>query len=348
MSYRDKLRKSTDPLIAGARRSSSHRGRRYQRTKGMADYFRLEGHWKEIRLINGEYTQSVFNTHTGEIVEDTLPYIEIYQHWDPQGYRSHLCSAGINEFSPEPCVGCTIQDGRRSTSRVFTIIHLAHYHKVPFVKDNKIVRKKDGEVVMIDKECEGNNCKMCASGDEKFFGKRLHMKLGLQHFGQLVAKASDLNEGCKCGGEIIESQFICPHCESMLIDMGDPDCTMTDREVYNARDNGMHCQKCGYLVDLLALPSCTSCEDPEPVTIFDVNTFVRKMGSGNSKDKRTILDVKFSSPCDLPEEYEGETEPMDLKAIFTPKPIPDQMRDWNFRGEVTNAKSNETEDYQGD
>lgn len=346
MSYRSQLKKSADPLLAGAKRSSSYRGKQYQRVKGIGDFFSLEKFWKEVRLINGNYTQQVWNAHTGELTEDTLPYIEIKQHWDPKGYRSHLCSSGVNEFDPQPCVGCTIQDGRFSVSRVFTVIHLANYHKTPFVKNGEIVRKKGGEVVMIDRECEGNNCKMCAAGDEKFFGKRSHMKLGLQHFGQLVAKVADLNQRCKCGGGIVESQFMCPHCNSILIDMGDPKCTMTDREVYNARENGIHCAKCGYTVDLIPLPSCDSCEKPQPVTIFDVNTFVRKIDSGNANDKRAILDVKFSEPCDLPKEYEGPVEPMDLQAIFTPKPIQDQMRDWNYRGEITNVRGHkETESY---
>ena len=345
MSYQSKLKGSADPLLAGAKRSSSSRGKPFKRTKGMGDYFALEKFWKEVRLVNGEYEQEVWNAHTGEIMQDTLPYIEIRQHWDNKNRKSHLCSAGINDFEPEPCVGCTIQEGRSSVSRVFTVIHLAHYHKTPFVKDGKLIRNRAGEPVMIDKECEGNNCKMCNSGDEKFFGKRLHLKLGLQHFGQLVAKVADLNQKCKCGGDIVESQFMCPHCEDILIDMGNPNCTLTDREVYNARENGIHCDKCGYTVDLIPLPSCDSCEEPQPVTIFDVNTFVRKIDSGNSRDKRTILDVKFSDPCELPEEYEGETDPMDLKEIFTPKPIKDQMQDWGYRGEVTNAKSRETESY---
>jgi hypothetical protein len=341
------MKKSQDPFLAGAKRSSTNRGRYARRTKGLGDYFALEKHWKTIRIIEGAYAQQVWNANKGEIVSDTLPYIEIGQHWDNQQRRSHLCSSGIDELSPKPCVGCTL-DIRATPSRVFTIIHLHDYHKTPFVKDGKLIRKHDGETVMIDRECEGRNCKMCAAGDEKFFGKRLHLKLGLQHFGQLVSKAEDLSMKCKCGGTLLQTQFLCPHCDDVLIDMDDPDCTMTDQEVYQARESGLHCPNCKYMVDLIPVSTCDECESPTPVSIFDVDVKIRKLDSGSGRDRRTALDVEFSDPCPIHKDYEGPTEQMDLQAIFTPKPIPDQMKDWKYRGEITNAQVSETESYDGD
>jgi hypothetical protein len=339
------MKRAQDPLIAGAKRSSTNRGRQAKRTKGAGDYFALEKMWKRIRFLNGQYEQQVWNANKGEIVNDVLPYIEILMHWDNQQRRTHQCSAGIDEMNSKPCVGCSL-DIRPSPNRVFTIIHLAHYHKTPWVKNNKIQRKKDGETVMIDKECEGKNCKMCASNDEKFFGKRLHMKLGLQHFGQLISKVEDLSQDCKCGGKLLQTQFECPQCENVLIDMDDPKCELSEKEVYDARENGYYCPHCRYMVDLIPIAACDSCEDPQPVTVFDLDVELRKMDSGTGRDKRTVLDVKFGKAGPIDKQYEGPTDPLPLQDIFAPKSIPDQKRDWKYRGEITNAAvSDESEAY---
>lgn len=338
-----------DSFTRGASRSRSRRGRSYRNPKGVYDYFRLDSAWQTIRIIEGEYKQTVFDAHTGEVDEDVLPYYSIDQHWDPVKRRYRNCSAGPNEFNPEPCVGCSIdKDSGNDTRRpyfVFTILHLAWYHKTPLMeKDNpnKIRRKKDGKPVMVDRLCEGRNCPMCASGDEKFFGKRLHWKVGTGHFDQLKAKAEELNATCRCGEEIRHIKFECPICESTLVDL-DQDTTLTDKDVWHIRENGYHCETCGHMVDVLAVPECTGCESPDPVNIFDVNMDVRSIsGKGNY----TALDVKFSDPCPIPEDYEGPQEPLDLKEIFAPLPITEQRKEYGYRGPISNTSESDTEEYE--
>jgi hypothetical protein len=127
--------------------------------------------------------------------------------------------------------------------------------------------------------------------------------------------------------------------------MDDPDCEMTDQEVYQARESGLHCPNRKYMVDLIPVSTCDKCEDPKPVSIFDVDVKLRKLDSGTGRDKRTSLSVEFSDPCPMHKDYEGPVEPMELQKIFTPKPIPEQMKDWKYRGEITNAQVNETEEY---
>lgn len=314
----------------------------------MGDYFQLGGMWQTVRFLKGEFTQKVFDEHRGEMSEDTLPYFTIFQHWDNHKKRSRLCSAGVDEFHPEACVGCSIEL-RRSPNHVFTVIHLAEYHKTPLrdkKNPNKIVKRKDGTTVMIDVVCEGRNCPMCASGDEKFFGKRLHLKMGMEHFGQLASKVEELNSTCKCGEDIRHVKFICPTCDDVLIDL-DKEEQLTDTDIWNIRENGYNCPNCKHLVDVLPVPECAGCENPRPVSLFDANVDIRKVETTGNRRGATVLDVKFHDPTDsLPESYEGPTDSLDLPGIFTPLPISDQRREYGYKGEINNTTQSETESYE--
>jgi len=345
-SYRDKLSSRIDPFTRGAKRSRARGGRTFRRTKGIGDYFTLTGMWQTVRFIQGQYRQMVFDEHRGEVAEDVLPYYTIFQHWDNQRKRSRVCSAGVNEFKPEPCVGCSLEL-RRNPNYVFTIIHLSDYHKTPLrdrKNPNKIVKRKDGTTVMIDMPCEGRNCPMCASGDEKFFGKRLHLKLGREHLSQLSKRVEDLNAICQCGGAIEHSKFICPKCDQVLIDLDDEETLFTDNDIWNIRDNGYNCDTCGHMVDVLPLPECEKCEDPRPVTLFDVDVSIRKMESAG-RGRRTSLDIKFDDPAPLTDNYEGPKDPLPLAEIFAPLPISEQRKEYEYRGEITNTNQTETEEY---
>ena len=348
--YRDRLSSSTDPFTRSAKRSASRRAKQYRRPKGSFDYFSVTTRWRDVRFIKGEYEQEIYDEQKGEILTDTLPYYEVYRHWDNNANGgkggSHICSAGINDLDPQPCVGCTIGASRKAINRVFTVVHLAWYHKIPLVdRDTKkiVKNRQTGETVMISRECEGKNCPMCASADEKYYGRKLHLSLGITHFNQLVSKVEDLNATCKCGGDIEYFKFVCPSCEKLLIDLDDKDCPLSQAQVEKALESGFYCPDCGYNVDLLSISECEKCNDPKPVGLFDVDVSIKKLASTQG-DKRTTLDVKFSDPGDLAPAYEGDQEPLDLATVMAPMPVADQKEAYGYKGPVNNADG-ESESY---
>jgi hypothetical protein len=303
-----------------------------------------------VRFINGEYQQQIFDEHRGEITNETYPYYEVARHWQPMKDRKgkpHICSAGVNDLKPRPCVGCELKLNK-SYSRVLTVVNLSWYHKIPWTDaDGNLKKKRDGTTIMVDRECEGRNCKMCASGDERFFGRREHFTMNMEHFTQLLAKTEELNSNCKCGGVIEYYKFLCSSCEKPLIDVDDDNCDLTDDEIRTAMQKGYYCDDCNFHTDIIPLPECPDCENPRPVTLFDVEVTLKKIMLPGTQNKST-LDISFSAPKDWPEDYEGEKTPMDLKSIFAPKPIKDQREDYNYHGEISNMTSSEdgeTEEY---
>jgi len=265
-----------------------------------------------IRLVNGGYEQTVLNDVTGQLITKKLPFYIIRRHWIPSKKRYAICGKA-HDLDDSICIGCD-QGYKLSVGYVHTVIHLAYYHKVEYTDKDGNVVLRDGRPVLIDRPCEGEECKMCKMKKEKFFGKKLHWTVSARAMDQLEALEDIISGTCMCGTELIIVGYTCPRC-------GQP-VEATKKEAF--------CAGCKRFVRPKITYKCTGCEKPRPVSIYDIDIAVKKVGSGTD----TTISVFPKSPPGPPAGYKGSMEPLDLKSIFRPPIFREQREIYDFHGEI--------------
>jgi hypothetical protein len=342
MDYKQRFRSGS--LGSQKRRVASIQPPESKRPEGSYDYLKIETFDQTLRVVRGDYAQEIVDPESGEMVEQNLAYLIVSRHYDPTKNKYCICSAGNNPYKPKPCVGCT-KGLRKTPLNVFTTILLETFHKVPWEKDGKNVIRNN-KPVMIDKLCDGTNCKMCAVDAEVFFGKRLHWAVNQPQMEQVIAQEETLKGVCECGQPLKIKTFNCPLCEDIVLDLATTD--LSGRAIKEAFDNGMWCGKCNRIVYPYEISHCPKadggCDNSRPLDIFKVNTVIKKVPV--PKSDNFTLQIAFSRPCGFPEEYKGETAPMDLHDIFKPPSIATQRGFYGYGGAITNVNmEEETEEY---
>lgn len=209
----------------------------------------------------------------------------------------------------------------------FNVIHLDWYHLVPVFDDNgKAVLYKGGdrkgEQVMEKVLCEGRRCEMCRDGVEKVFGKKGHWSVGSGHLGDLAGYITEIEKNCSyCGEGMLEViSWECSECGHPVIDMNET--RLSDNEIAEIVLDIQECQKCGNKDYLLRQLECDKCQDPTPLSIFDVDIDVKRQGEGTNS---TIQIPRFTA-CDISDELKDLCKPYDFKQVFAPDPLDIQAR----------------------
>jgi hypothetical protein len=204
------------------------------------------------------------------------------------------CTAGVAERSDgagglvlttgdDHCPGCeeAYLRGRKgpvsfaTRQHIFNLVLMAHFHAV------KERSKKDStKEYTVYKPCTGRGCKLCREGnEERTFGLTKYMELGPSHaeaIGNLDLR--QLSFKCRCGGNIEYVGFECEHCGQMLQSIDSN--PWAPEELDELRTSDWECT-CGHVGAARQLVQCTSCNEPEALTLW--TTVMRPYRTGENK-----------------------------------------------------------------
>jgi hypothetical protein len=266
---------------------------------GFQDQFKPPGADEEparIVLYRPEKPYKIKLEHEGH--KDTVlerDYGVLMEHFNASEMRGCRCTAGLQREDLEdgdwiitsgsdPCVPCyEIEAGTDNISHrkihLFNLILLGDFHEIKVQKDSKSARAKNGKIEVIEyRTCRGKRCKWCKKGIEKSSGRRMYWALGPMHVEQLVnIEVAVLGRKCKCGGKIKPRAFICPECEDAVRDLDD-DPIEEKGELKELREGEHQCPHCDYSGLLIEFPRCDKCQNPRPLSLWDVEMEIYMSG----------------------------------------------------------------------
>jgi len=212
----------------------------------------------------------------------------------PGSYREVPCSG-------KDCVGCYAKDGgdKRVTTRdkfALNVLHLALYRKEQQKdKDGKVITYSEdgkdhrrGDAVMGWNEVVGRkdrkdtlaNIKpLLASGNVAMY-RRKYLDLGRNHLEALMAVDEMSSKLCFCGGRLAPTAFHCTGCDELLCDVENSN--MTPKQVNEYSGSRQRCGACGCVDFTKIITICDTCEEPTPMSVFDVVAYVRKQGENTA------------------------------------------------------------------
>jgi hypothetical protein len=282
-----------------------------------------------IALFKGEYKIPL---QVGKTVEEmTRAYFLYYDHYSATKRRSASCTAGLrfdenNAAAPidvgkEPCPACHFIDNdvagniSRRRMHVFNAFLLGYFHQV----DSD--RKSDSGVAYKDwVECAGKRCKHCGANVERIFGRRVFWPLSPRFVKSINAYSkSEFSTRCRCGGNLEKIGLDCPECREILYDFVED--RIDDKEIAQLSATQTRCPGCKEVVVPKLTLECDECKKPTPLTLWDVEMKVVKVGTGTDT---AINIVKWEPISDKVRELVSKQKPFDFGRLFK-KMAPNEM-----------------------
>lgn len=234
-----------------------------------------------------------------------VPYFDYIEHFNATVKRGTICSRIWKEMpdgemeGSGKCIPChEIDDGAGNISwrrlSAFLLLHLDWYYLIPATDDNGNVLTyrqdskyhKKGDTIF-DRVHEAEAFKMYGRGAikregyDRVFGNLMHWSLGVNHLLVLSSKIDDLENECKCGGDIETALWECSKCGYEVFDMTpDGNCDYTRQEVNKLVTRPIECPSCGASTMLNPVRECSGCKDPKPLQLWDVDLCVGREGDG--------------------------------------------------------------------
>ena len=87
-------------------------------------------------------------------------------------------------------------------------------------------------------------------------------------------------KNCFCGGSLAPTAFHCESCDELLCDVENSN--MTSKQVNEYSSSRQRCSSCGHLGFTKIITICDSCDEPTPMSVFDVVAYVRKHGEATA------------------------------------------------------------------
>lgn len=285
-------------------------------------------------------------------------------------FADEICSQGVDPHSPQPCVGCFALDSGDKSVNVsdafaFTMVHLSYYHGHPLIDREKggIVMKNDNSgPVTIQTECGGRTCNFCRvlrgepplppqQGQDPWpgfdprsltttFGKRRYLQLGKGHLSDMQGIDEVISAQCgNCRSQLISERFVCPTCDSTLIDMEtDP---RPDDQIAQDALRPYPCMRCNRPVLMKEVVGCDHCESQNAkalqLTIFDVVLFAMRQGEGTKshitqglphktiEDFSRTIDPAYLGGKSMREYIASMGEPYNFDELMKPHSLQEQV-----------------------
>lgn len=218
-------------------------------------------------------------------------------------YRSARCVAGYvaEHDATDTCMACRRKaegDNRVGTRDVYSLncVQLALHQKVELRdRDGKIIRfdedgknHKRGDTIMTWEEITAARDLRDAkqeleerleAGVLSLYRKKF-VQVGLGHLDNIMAIDEIAARKCKCGGKLEPISFNCAKCGELLVDV--VDANLDKKEVDRFDAERQRCKKCDSFAFAERVMQCNECDNPSPLSIFDVVAFLRKSGEGTS------------------------------------------------------------------
>lgn len=248
-----------------------------------------------------------------------------------QKFVDLICSSGIDQHAPQPCLGCYFVDhGEDISARdqwAMNVAHLGWYHEVPLVRDGQIQMKRDGKgPVMVKNECQTHRmlnqvyqrmdqatrgkpqarpCEGCQQQAPFVWGDQRVVQVGKNQINNILAFNDQLGNTCaNCGTGIMVVAYTCSRCNEDILDVASSGWTNAQIDQFSKVVS--QCRACGNIdrpvpayecgIDLRTMqPVAGGCPEnvsPRPLDIFDVVVWVQREGESTT----SALVVKYWMP----------------------------------------------------
>ncbi len=194
-------------------------------------------------------------------------------------------------------------------------------------------------------------------GYDRVFGNLMHWSLGTNHLLVLSAEIDNLENECKCGGEIETMTWECRKCGAEVFDLTEEgDCEYTRQEVNQIITKPVHCKACDETSMLVPIRECSQCKDPKPLQLWDVDLCVGREGERAQSQLivRRHKHVEIDERCVdlipkndiLHRVFAGDSLEYQSKAMKIPNPFKrdDARRHTQEYGEGENEEKDEASD----
>lgn len=277
-------------------------------------------------------------------------------------YYDTPCSAGWNPHAQQPCVGCAAMDRQDKTCTLsdqfnIGVIHLAVYHRVPVITQEKgMIMRGDGKgPVMEERECGGKSCNYCralqnyppvleanewwpnyqANQIETVFGGRRYLEVGSGHLGDLGALDKAISQQCggvrqtkdamgnlyyaRCQNFLDVTGYSCSVCGTLLIDATQDPRDLQELEAVASKK--YPCYKCQKPVWLKENDTCQVCGNPVVNGLFTGVVWLQRQGE---QTQSHIALARF----DAIEDFENNMPPQ-WKQLLGGKSLKDRIAELN-------------------
>ncbi len=303
------------------------------------------------RLIAGSYQQEV--TYDGEnAVTETFPYYLYREHHN--GKRGAICAGGAlwaNKEKAEPCPACDVfwedvnerkakkarGDNTKGPNRmscrdqyVFNWWDYGTYFEMPEVDKNGQFRMNPKTNQPYTHWVKGSPSDPRFQGRPWKSGHLLPWPMGTTYKDTLFTFAVQIGRGCKsCGSKdsIRCVMKICgnPQCGQFIYDPNN--CSLTDEQRDQIDNYPYECPHCGQKVFVDEVIECSSCQNPQRASIFDVDLQVQRMGTKGQQTFLQILNWSEPRPIQVSDpEILKTIQPLDLPKKFAPTPPEAQVK----------------------
>lgn len=249
-----------------------------------------------VLLMRGEYedmrADEVKNNGGAPPIKNYYPFVT---------HPIKFADSGKGSFRELPCSGdqcvpCWSKDGgdKRITTRTkfaMNVLHLAVYAKEQAKKDGKPIfydkdgdKHRKGDPIMDWVEVKGRqdlkaiseNAQALVKEGEVALFRRKYIEVGSNHLDHLMIIDEEAAKRCFCGGRLAPSKYYCAKCDDLLCDIEQTN--MTPGEINDYGAQRQRCRSCGTSDFARVVSICDSCEEPTPLSAFDVVAWIRRHG----------------------------------------------------------------------
>lgn len=214
----------------------------------------------------------------------------------PGSFLSVRCNIDAGEENCLCCLRKEQGDNRIGIRTIFSfnILSLAIYEQVPAMRDGRPLKYEQGEKrgqpimqwELVDKprrlrEINDDLDALIAEGKVTLVRKK-YLEVGSSHQEDLSRIDELASAFCKCGGGLKPFAFECAECGTELLDIENEDLAPKEVAAYAGQRDRCTNKKCGYVGIPVPRMVCDNCNDPAPLTAFDVVATVRKEGEGTN------------------------------------------------------------------
>lgn len=330
-----------------------------------SDNFRPNEIADTIRCIYGEYAVQELDDSNGELMESTLPYYPIIEHYHGGLKKGALCSAGpfhMNRNKRSPCHGCDIfwhdfaerqADSQRlgrkvdapkrvskSNKYVLTILDPGEFFETEQLdyRTGQVKLNREGKPWMEWRKLRYAN-DPAAAGRKIKRGVVMPWAMSKTDFDMLTAY-SDSNIGMCCAGcgtwghamqPMLQTlRYSCQSCNNTLIDMQTS--TMAPNQIAELVKLPMpcpHCQTRNFAVEVISCPTCVQRgTTPRRASLWDVDIQVKIVKKTDDPNKHTLLISGYTAPMPIDPQFAELAKPLDLANIFKPTSLEEQAVLW--------------------
>lgn len=309
-----------------------------------------KSHAVPVLLTPGEYPLVGFEREELATDEDPDPTA----HYHTQ--RAHSVKPSQKEFyssrcnldaGDEDCLLCYLAEkgDRRVSSRYlysFNCIEFGLFQRVPKRdKKGKIVLAerdtksyKRGEPILVweavtkprdVKEVMADLDDLLKLGEENeeegvVLARKRYIEVGKGHRENIVEIDNEASKMCRCGGNLSPVEFGCEACDHEIAHVIEDN--LGPEEAASFAESRQRCPACGHVGLPIVRTECDSCDDPRPLSAFDVVAYLKKKGTGPS----TRIEIEKVVPLDAFDLLDGSS-PIEWDED-TDEPIEDEEGNW--------------------